>query len=398
MTITVAVTGGIGAGKSTVSGLLAARGAVVVDSDVLAREVVGVGSPGLAAIAEEFGAGMISADGALDRPALASVVFADASARRRLEGITHPLIRARFAELEAAAPVGSVVVNDIPLLTTRAAAAAFHLVIGVGAPTAVRLDRLVNRGLTVPDATARISAQIDDRERRLLCDVWVDNRGGIAEVRRQADQIWSRLARYAANLQAHRGAPRTGPRLVPYQPDWPARAERLMHRIHHLVGEARIDHIGSTAVPDFPAKDIIDLQLTVADLGQAAAFEPLLTAGGFPVLADITTDTPHPYAAVHPRAGVWSKTLHVNADPGQGLNLHLRVDGSPGWRWALRFRDWLRSDPGGRADYLAAKRQAAAAHADDPSVDGYAEAKESFLAAADARILRWAESAGWQPT
>ncbi len=397
MTITVAVTGGIGAGKSTVSGLLAARGAVVVDSDRLAREVVGVGTPGLSAIAEEFGPDVITADGALDRPALASVVFADASARRRLEGITHPLVRARFAELEAAAPPDSVVVNDIPLLTTRSAAAAFHLVIGVGAPREVRLERLLNRGLTVSDATARISAQIDDQERRLLCDVWVDNSAGVAEVRRQADQIWSRLAAYAANVRARRGAPRPGPTLVPYRPDWPERAERLMHRLRYLVGEARIDHVGSTAVPALPARDVIDLQLTVSDLGQAADFEPLLTAGGFPVVRDITTDTPHPDAGGEVRPELWSKRLHVNADPGQRLDLHVRVGGSPGWHWALRFRDWLRSDPGARADYLTAK-QLAAAQGGDPSAGGYAAAKESFLAAADGRILRWAESTGWQPS
>src|SRR4051794_31421440 len=126
--ITVAVTGGIGSGKSTATAALRARGAVVVDSDVLAREVVAPGTPGLAAIAEAFGPGVITAEGALDRAALASVVFADPAARAVLEGITHPLVRAGFTEIRSRAPADAVVVNDIPLLTTMAAAAGFHLV------------------------------------------------------------------------------------------------------------------------------------------------------------------------------------------------------------------------------------------------------------------------------
>ena len=296
MTITVAVTGGIGAGKSTVSRVLGECGAVVVDSDRLAREVVAVGTPGLAAIADQFGSEMIAPDGALDRPALAAVVFADPAARRRLEAITHPLVRARFATLQRAAPAGSVVVNDIPLLTTRAAASAFHLVIGVGAPVEFRVQRLVDRGLTADDAVARISAQIDDDARRLLCDVWIDNSTEQVDVRRAAEAVWSRLSTYAANVESGRPAARPGPRLVPYSPAWPEQAGRLMERVHYLVGDHRVDHIGSTAVPGFPAKDVIDLQLTVDDLAQLDEFAPLLTAGGFPLLAGIDHDNPHPDA------------------------------------------------------------------------------------------------------
>lgn len=398
MTITVAVTGGIGAGKSTVSGLLAARGAIVVDSDQLAREVVGVGTPGLAAIADQFGAGMIAEDGSLDRPALAAVVFADSSARRRLEGITHPLVRARFAQLQAAAPAGSVVVNDIPLLTTRSAAAAFHLVIGVGAPVAVRIERLVDRGLAEHDARARIAAQIDDEERRQLGDVWIDNSGGPPEVRKRANLLWARLAEYAANVQAQRGAVRGSPRLVAYDVDWPLIARRLIDRIQYLVGDRRVDHIGSTSVPGLPAKAVIDLQLTVENLGQAAEFAATLTAGGFPILSGIDRDTPHVDADGRINVEDWRKSLHVNADPGRAVNLHLRVRDSPGWIWALRFRDWLRSDPEARSKYLAVKERAAAAHATDSTAAGYTQEKESFLAAVHPQILGWAASVGWQPT
>src|SRR5664279_1410838 len=160
--LTVAVTGGIGSGKSTVSTALAELGAIVVDSDVLAREVVAPGTPGLAAIAAAFGADLIGADGALDRAGLAGIVFADPAARARLEGITHPLVRARAAQIQREAPVDAVVVNDIPILTTLAVAATFHLVVGVRAAEDVRVARLVGRGLAEPDARSRIASQITD--------------------------------------------------------------------------------------------------------------------------------------------------------------------------------------------------------------------------------------------
>lgn len=398
MTITVAVTGGIGAGKSTVAGLLAARGAIVVDSDRLAREVVGPGTPGLAAVVDEFGTGILLPDGSLDRGALASIVFADAAARRRLEAITHPAIRARFDELRASAPDSAVVVNDIPLLTSRSAAAAFHLVIGVGAAEATRLVRLVGRGMPERDAQARIAAQISDDERRPLCDVWVDNSAGPAAARTHADLIWSRLATFADNVAAARRAARGGPALVPYDPDWPAQAARLEARLHHLVGDGhRIDHIGSTAVPGLAAKDVIDLQLAVADLQEADALAGRLADGGFPVFADMTQDTAHPDADGVTDSRRWTKRLHVNADPGQAVNLHVRVAGAPNWVFALRMRDWLRADAAGARDYLEVKRELASRHGGDATVAGYADAKEDFLAEADERGAAWAASVAWTP-
>jgi dephospho-CoA kinase len=195
--ITVAVTGGIGSGKSTVSGALGDRGAVVVDSDQLARQVVAPGTPGLAAIADAFGAGMIGSDGALDRAALASVVFADPDARKVLEGITHPLVRARFGEIQRQAPPDAVVVNDIPLLTTLAAAAAFHLVVGVRADPELRVQRLIARGLNESDARARMAAQASDEERAAAADVILDNGGTIEELEAQVDRLWRDLERTA---------------------------------------------------------------------------------------------------------------------------------------------------------------------------------------------------------
>src|SRR6478735_7487704 len=173
--IVLAVTGGIGSGKSTVSSALRDHGAVVADSDRLAREVVAPGSPGLAALEAAFGPPMLTGDGALDR---AAVVFADPAARRRLEQITHPLVRGRFEQIRRAAPDDAIVVNDIPLLTTLDVAATFHLVIGVRADAEVRVARLVGRGLTEADARARIAAQLTDEQRSPLCDVMLDNDGG----------------------------------------------------------------------------------------------------------------------------------------------------------------------------------------------------------------------------
>lgn len=397
MTITVAVTGGIGAGKSTVAGLLSARGAVVVDSDQLAREVVGPGTPGLAAIVDTFGEVVRAPDGSLDRPALAEIVFADVAARLRLEAITHPAIRARFTALQAAAPRGSVVVNDIPLLISTSAAAAFHLVVGVGAPEGTRLARLVGRGMAEQDARSRMAAQISDDQRHRLCDVWVDNSQRAADVRKRVDLIWSRLAQYAANVEADRPALRGSLVPVAYRADWPVQANRLMARLHHVLGpDVRIDHIGPTAVPGMSATDIIDLQVAVPDLGRADEVAASLSAAGFPRISGFSQETVHPAADGAMGQSHRQERLHANADPGRCLNLYLRVRDGAKWLFALRVRDWLRADPTGARDHLAVERTLADRRAGDESIDGYAQAKEEFLTEADRRSSGWAVATGWQ--
>ena len=144
----IGLTGGIGSGTSTVSRLLADHGAVIIDADVIAREVVEPGTPGLAAVVAAFGREVLTADGSLDRPALAKVVFGDPEARARLDGIVHPLVRARAAEVAAGAPPGAVVVHDVPLLVESGQAAAYDLVVVVEAAREIRIARLVQRGLT----------------------------------------------------------------------------------------------------------------------------------------------------------------------------------------------------------------------------------------------------------
>jgi dephospho-CoA kinase len=187
----IGLTGGIGSGKSTVSGLLAERGAVVVDADRIAREVVEPGSPGLAAVVEAFGPQVLTPDGALDRPALAAVVFADPEARARLDGIVHPLVRHRTAELVAAAPADAVVVNDVPLLVETGQAASYDFVLVVEADPETRVARLVQRGLTAEDARARIAAQATDEQRRAVADVVLDNSGTPEQLADQVDRFWA---------------------------------------------------------------------------------------------------------------------------------------------------------------------------------------------------------------
>ena len=187
----IGLTGGIGSGKSTVSRLLGEHGAVVVDADVIAREVVAPGTPGLAAIVEAFGPTALAADGSLDRPGLAAVVFADPEARRRLDGIVHPLVRARAGELEAAAPADAVVVHDVPLLAETGQGSSYDLVVVVEADPAVRVARLVQRGLTADDARARIAVQATDEQRRAIADVVLDNSGTPEQLAEQVDRFWA---------------------------------------------------------------------------------------------------------------------------------------------------------------------------------------------------------------
>jgi dephospho-CoA kinase len=187
----IGLTGGIGSGKSTVSALLAERGARIVDADVLAREVVAPGSPGLAAVVDAFGDGVLTADGALDRPALAAVVFGDPAARATLDGIVHPLVRKRAIDLISAMPDDAVVVQDIPLLVETGQAASFDLVLVVEADLETRVARLVRRGLAEDDARARIAAQATDEQRRAVADVVLDNSGSPEHLAEQVDRFWA---------------------------------------------------------------------------------------------------------------------------------------------------------------------------------------------------------------
>jgi dephospho-CoA kinase len=175
--------------------MLQARGAVVLDADAVAREVVAPGTPGLKAIVERFGDGVLGPDGALDRPALAAVAFATDEAREALEGITHPAIQEEFTRRISEAPPDSVLVLDVPLLAESESAAkrGYEVVIVVEAPREVRLSRLEERGVPRPDAEARMAAQATDEQRRKLATHVVDNGSDRAHLEQQVDEVWSDL-------------------------------------------------------------------------------------------------------------------------------------------------------------------------------------------------------------
>lgn len=363
----VGLTGGIGAGKSAVARRLAERGAVIIDADLLAREVVEPGTDGLAEIVEVFGAGVLNAEGALDRPALGARVFGDESARRRLEKIIHPRVRERTAQLTRSAAPGSIVVNDVPLLVEAGLASSYHLVIVVMADREVRLDRLTRlRGMSPAEAAARIDAQTDDASRRAAGDVLLTNQDDLDGLHARVDGLWhDRLLEFERNLRSGRSAVRSlDSRIVESDPEWPLAAARLVARLRHGLGDRfDIQHVGPTAVPGPPARDVIDLMIGVRTLDEADGLAGRLGELGFPVRLGEWSDR----AGSH--GGAWPKRLHGCADPGYRVDLHLRVAGSPGWRFALLLRDYLRAVP-------------------------------SAVAAADVAQAAddWAAATGWQPS
>jgi dephospho-CoA kinase len=390
----IGLSGGIGSGKSTVAARLADLGAVVIDSDRLAREVVAPGSDGLAAIVERFGDAVLDDHGALNRPALGSVVFADAQARRDLELITHPRIAARTALLMDAAPAGAIVVHDVPLLVEKRLGAAYHLVVIVAADERTRLLRLTrSRGMTEHAARERIRAQAGDEQRRAAAEVWLPNAGSRAELIGAVDRLWhERLVPFEHNVRE--GVPARRPERVGLaEPDtaWPAQAARLVERLARVFGDAALSlhHVGSTAVPGLVARDVIDLQVGVPSLAFAddAELVERLRRAGFP-------------RREGHRAGLgaggrsWAARLHVEADPGRPADLHVREAGGPGWRRALLFRDWLRADASAREEYAALKRRLAAP---GPSPVTYVEARDPWFAACSPRAEDWAARTGWEP-
>jgi dephospho-CoA kinase len=195
----VGLTGGIGSGKSEVSKRLAAQGAVIIDADAIAREVVAPGTDGLADVVEAFGKEILRADGELDRPRLGDIVFADPELREKLNAIIHPRVGARMAELEQGAGPGAIVVHDVPLIAESGLASAYDLVVVVDVPPRLQVERLVrNRGMTREQAQARMAAQASREQRLAIAGIVIDNSGSRAELDRQVGDLWAELRRRAA--------------------------------------------------------------------------------------------------------------------------------------------------------------------------------------------------------
>jgi dephospho-CoA kinase len=192
----VGLTGGIGSGKSEVSRRLAARGAVLIDADQIAREVVEPGTSGLAEIVGEFGPGVLLPDGGLNRPRLGEIIFGDPERRAQLNAIVHPRVRTRSQELEDAAEPDAIVVQDVPLLTENNLVSLFDLVIVVDVPPRIQLDRLVkNRDMSKDQAKSRIEAQASRADRLAIASIVIDNSGSLAELDRQVGDLWTELRR-----------------------------------------------------------------------------------------------------------------------------------------------------------------------------------------------------------
>ncbi|MFI1000991.1 dephospho-CoA kinase [Streptomyces galbus] len=202
----VGLTGGIGAGKSEVSRLLVECGAVLVDADRIAREVVEPGTPGLAAVVEAFGEDVLTAEGRLDRPKLGSLVFTDPQKLALLNSIVHPLVGARSRALEEAAPEDAVVVHDVPLLTENGLAPLYDVVVVVDARPETQLDRLVRlRGMSEQDARARMAAQATREQRRAIADIVVDNDVPLPDLHRRVHEVWAELTRRARSTRETAG-------------------------------------------------------------------------------------------------------------------------------------------------------------------------------------------------
>lgn len=390
----VGLTGGIGSGKSAVAARLVERGAVLIDADQVAREVVAPGTEGLAEIVAAFSDAVLDDDGALDRVALGAVVFADEKARRRLESITHPRVRARTAELAAAAPPDAIVVNDVPLLVEVGLAPTYHLVIVVQTAVTTRLERLARgRGMDRAEAERRIAAQADDARRRAAADVVLTNDGSLTDLHDAVDALWrQRLLPYEDNLRERRVVLPSPADLASTDASWPEQYERLAARIRHTLGTdaLRIDHIGSTALPGLAAQDVIDVQVAVPSLADAdGALVDRLAHAGFPRVPGHWWDDPRPAGS-----GRWEKRLHGSADPARPVRLHVRVAGSPGWRYALLMRDHLRADPDQRAAYLLLKRDLVDAA---PDAGDSGTARDPWFDEEYLRAEQWAEQTGWRP-
>lgn len=368
----------MGAGKSTVAARLAERGAMVIDADAIAREVVEPGTGGLAEVVHSFGDGVLAPDGSLDRAALAARAFRDDESRQRLNAILHPRIGARTVELMATAPDDAIVVHDIPLLVESKLSAHYHLTIVVDAPVETRVRRLSeSRGVDPDDARARIGAQASERERRAAADVWLVNDSAPADIRSEVDTLWTdRLFPFEENLRLRRPGWTEPVGVVDYDPTWQRQAERIMARVRQAAGDRalRIDHIGGTAVPGMAARDRVDLQLSVRGVEDADAIAEPLAVAGF---------VPHPGGTdVSDDSG----QLHVSADPARPVRLHVRVTGSRGERLALLLRDWLRADAGAREEFTKVDGDGGATDVRDQWPWG-----EEGLRLAE----RWAADTGW---
>lgn len=314
----IGLTGGIGAGKSTVARVLEQAGAAIVDADAIAREVVAPGAPALQELVTAFGPDILTPEGALDRPGLAAVAFADRASTQRLNAIMHPAIAELTAERFRAHTDRELVVHDVPLLVENGMSARYHLALLVDVPAEVRLERLIDsRGMDRADAERRIAAQASDAQRHRACDVVIDNAGEQAATAAAVERlVHERLLPFSRNLAAGLPASREqaatdGAPEGPRERAWAA--ERLTARIRHACAEAGVE-IDSVERTDDAAAGAIALTAVPGAGESEERFGAALGAAGFPPVPAGAADTPGQQSA---------RSLHRSADPGRPADVEL---------------------------------------------------------------------------
>ncbi|MHA7283866.1 dephospho-CoA kinase [Arthrobacter sp. TMS2-4] len=298
----IGLTGGIAAGKSVVARRFVELGAVLVDADVLARAVVEPGSEGLDAVVTAFGPEILGTDGALDRPALGRLVFADATARERLNTIIHPRVRAAAATLIDGAPEGAVVVEDIPLLVETGQAARFHLVVVVDARDAVRIERMVDRrGMERSDAERRIAAQASREDRLRAADAVLVNDRGVDELLAATDHLWrTRIMPFRDNLAGRRAADADARRPTAGLAGTRGLHDRVRAKLEAaLAPGCSVDPADATR--DDTRDDVVHaaLRVTVPAAGDLAAASDAVARAGFPRAEPATAGGRATAAALH---------------------------------------------------------------------------------------------------
>lgn len=297
----IGLTGGTGSGKSTAAARLGARGAVVVDADQLAREIVAPGTAGLEAVVGEFGPDVVTSAGELDRAALAAAAFASDERRCALESITHPLIAARTTELVAAAPDDAVLVHDVPLLVEKRMGPRYHLVVVVDAPVESRVRRLVARGMPEHDARRRIASQASDDDRRAAADVWLTNGASADDLYAAVDRLWAdRLLPFRDNLSAGRPAARTVRHLVGAA-DRDRAVRRLVERIRAALGDRAEEVQVASAAGQAERSGPLRLRGLVRSGDAAASWDESLLRAGLAPLAE-QDDAGRAYGSCDPGA------------------------------------------------------------------------------------------------
>jgi len=312
----IGLTGGIAAGKSEVARRLTELGAVLVDADVLARAAVEPGSEGLDAVVAAFGPGVLGADGALDRPALGRLVFADPTARERLNAIVHPRVRTAAAALIEGAPVDAVVVEDIPLLVETGQAARFHLVVVVDAPDVLRIERMTGlRGMERTDAEQRIAAQVSRGDRLRAADAVIANDRGIDELLAATDRLWAeRIVPFRDILAGGRAADGSGSRPIAGLAGTSGLADRMRRKL-----DAALPSGCSVAIEDRPAG---------VDDGAHAALRVTTPEGGVDAASDALARAGFPRVGPMTGPGLRGPTaLHRAADPA--LDVAVEVGSGP---------------------------------------------------------------------